>query len=84
MAHSWSTDQLLDFLVEQTVLASEDRPDHLDVTFEEVGMDSLAYLHLQTVVFDAFGVELPAEPPAGYTLAQILTAVNADARQEVA
>ncbi|WP_239310368.1 MULTISPECIES: phosphopantetheine-binding protein [unclassified Frankia] len=77
MEHAWNTDRLLDFLIEQTVLAPDDRPAHLDVTFAEVGIDSLAYLHLQTVVFDAFGIELPAEPPTGYTLEQILATINA-------
>ncbi|WP_131765027.1 phosphopantetheine-binding protein [Candidatus Protofrankia californiensis] len=82
MAHPWTADRLLDFLVERTVLAAEDRPDHLAVTFAEVGVDSLAYLHLQTVVFDTFGIELPAEPPDDYTLAEILTAINTAARQD--
>ncbi|WP_239334413.1 phosphopantetheine-binding protein [Frankia sp. CiP3] len=77
MEPAWNTDRLLDFLIEQTVLAPDDRPAHLDVTFAEVGIDSLAYLHLQTVVFDAFGIELPAEPPADYTLEQILATINA-------
>ncbi|WP_322758985.1 phosphopantetheine-binding protein [Frankia sp. Cr2] len=84
MAHTWNADRLLDFLIEQTVLAPDDRPAHLDVTFAEVGVDSLAYLHLQTVVFDTFGLELPAEPPADYTLDQILSAINATAGQVVA
>ncbi len=84
MAPAWSAARLLDFLVEQSVLAPDDRPAHLDVTFAEVGVDSLAYLHLQTVVFDACGIELPAEPPADYTLTQILTAINVTAGQVVA
>ncbi|KLL10713.1 MULTISPECIES: phosphopantetheine-binding protein [Protofrankia] len=84
MADQWTADQLLDFLVERTVLVADERPDHLGVTFAEVGVDSLAYLHLQTVVLDTFGVELPAEPPEDYTLAEILTTINSTARAGVA
>jgi minimal PKS acyl carrier protein len=76
MAQTWTADGLLDFLVEQAGLAPADRPATLDVTFTDIGLDSLAYLQLQSEVSASFGVELPADPPPDLTLAAILAAVN--------
>jgi minimal PKS acyl carrier protein len=72
----WDSAALLDFLVTQAGLPESDLPATLDVTFEDIGLDSLAYLQLQSEVFGSCGVELPADPPPGYTLADILDAVN--------
>ncbi|MBL7632292.1 acyl carrier protein [Frankia sp. CN6] len=72
-----TADDLLDFLVEQAGLLLEDRPADLHVTFSDIGLDSLAYLQLQSEIFGRFDVELPAYPPDDYTLADILAAVNA-------
>jgi minimal PKS acyl carrier protein len=57
-------------------LPPTDCPDTLDVTFSDIGLDSLAYLQLQSEVHGLFGVELPTEPPEHFTLAQILATVN--------
>jgi minimal PKS acyl carrier protein len=76
MSQRWTPDGLLDFLVEQAGLAPADRPATLDVTFADIGLDSLAYLHLQSEVLGGFGVELPADPPPDLTLAAILAEVN--------
>lgn len=76
MALQWTADELLDFLVEQAGLPVEDRPADLDVTFTDIGLDSLAYLQLQAEVQERFGVDLPGEAPEGFTLADILAAVN--------
>jgi minimal PKS acyl carrier protein len=84
MAQTWTEDGLLDFLVEQAGLPPADRPATLDVTFTDIGLDSLAYLQLQSEVMAAFGVELPAEPPADLTLAAILATVNSLPAREVA
>ena len=76
MPAQWTSDGLLDFLVSQAGLPPSDRPETLDVTFGDIGLDSLAYLHLQSEAYGLFGVELPAEQPEHFTLAQILAAVN--------
>jgi minimal PKS acyl carrier protein len=82
---NWSADELFVMLAEHAGLSHDERPASLDVTFAEIGLDSLAYLQLQTVVTDRFGVALPDEGVATYTLATILTAVNtALAEREVA
>jgi minimal PKS acyl carrier protein len=76
MSQQWDTIALFNFLVTQAGLPEDDLPSSLDVTFEDIGLDSLAYLQLQSEVFGSVGVELPADPPPGYTLADILNAVN--------
>lgn len=76
MSMQWTADELLGFLVEQAGLPPEDRPVDLDVTFTDIGLDSLAYLQLQAEVQARFEVELPNEAPEGYTLADILGTVN--------
>jgi minimal PKS acyl carrier protein len=85
MSQQWTANDLLDYLVEQSVLPPDERPAHITVTFDEAGLDSLAYLHLQSSVYDSFGAELPAEFPPDYTLAEVLSTVNLSlAQREVA
>ena len=76
MPQQWDATALFNFLVTQAGLPEDDLPTSLNVTFEDIGLDSLAYLQLQSEVFGSVGVELPADPPPGYTLADILDAVN--------
>ncbi|CAO5174744.1 Phosphopantetheine-binding protein [Frankia sp. AiPs1] len=76
MPPQWTADGLLDFLTTQAGLPAQDRPGDLNVTFADIGLDSLAFLQLSAEVADRFGVELPAEMPEDYTLAQILGTVN--------
>ncbi|CUU53568.1 minimal PKS acyl carrier protein [Parafrankia irregularis] len=76
MSMQWTADDLLGFLVEQAGLPPEDRPADLDVTFTDIGLDSLAYLQLQAEVQARFDVELPNEAPEGLTLADIMATVN--------
>ncbi|SNQ45979.1 Acyl carrier protein [Frankia canadensis] len=81
MPQLWTAEALLDFLVEAAGLPPADRPSDLGVTFVDIGLDSLAYLQLSAEVAGTFGVDLPAEMPEGYTLAEILDTVNATAGQ---
>ncbi|MCM3886728.1 acyl carrier protein [Frankia sp. R82] len=75
MPPQWTAQDLFDFLTEQAGLPRE-HPADLDVTFEDIGLDSLAYLQLSAEVADRFGVELPAEMAPDLTLARILGTVN--------
>jgi minimal PKS acyl carrier protein len=77
MTQLWTADALLDFLVEEAGLPPADRPGDLGVTLLDIGLDSLAYLQLSAQVAGSFGVDLPAEMPEDYTLAEILATVNA-------
>ncbi|MBX6389071.1 MAG: acyl carrier protein [Frankia sp.] len=76
MPQQWDKAALMEFLVTQAGLPEEDLPESLDVTFADIGLDSLAYLQLQSEVAGSVGVELPADPPPGFTLAAILETVN--------
>ena len=76
MPVAWTADNLFEFLVTQAGLPPTDRPEDLDVTFADIGLDSLAYLQLQVEVNGQFGAELPADPPEPLTLRQILATVN--------
>jgi minimal PKS acyl carrier protein len=86
MPRQWGADEMLDVLVEQAGLPGDDRPADLAVTFENIGLDSLAYIQLQAAVHEKFGVELPDDFPKDDTLAQILAMVNVrlSEQQEVA
>ncbi|CAO5259654.1 acyl carrier protein [Frankia sp. AgKG'84/4] len=77
MPQGWTADELLDFLVDQVGLPQADRPDTLAVSLTDIGLDSLAYLHLSAEVADTFGVDLPAEMIPGQPLAEILDTINA-------
>lgn len=72
----WGEREMLDILVEQAGLPPEERPTDLDVTFGQLGLDSLAYIQLQAAVHGSFGIELPDEFPAEATLAAILADIQ--------
>lgn len=85
MPQKWTAEELVTFLVDSAGLPPEDAPTGLGVTFTEIGLDSLAYLQLQSEVQERFGLELPADPPEDFTLAEILATVNgALSQREVA
>ena len=46
-------------------------------TFDEVGLDSLAFLQLQSALQDRYGFELPDERAQSYRLGEITAYVNA-------
>ncbi len=86
MPRLWGADEMLDVLVEQAGLPTADRPADLGVTFEDIGLDSLAYIQLQAAVHEKFGIEIPDDFPKDDSLAEILATVNAhlSEQQEVA
>ena len=48
-----------------------------DARFTDIGLDSLAFLNLQTELQDRFGTEMPDDSPDRYTLGEIVDTVNA-------
>ena len=44
--------------------------------FEDVGLDSLAFLAMQTELQDRYGVEMPDDKPDHYTFGEIVTIVQ--------
>jgi minimal PKS acyl carrier protein len=77
MAIQLTPDDLLDLLVEQVGLPASARPPALEVTFADIGLDSLAFLQMQGVIDERYGVELPRDDPQAYPLASILDDLNA-------
>jgi acetyl-CoA carboxylase biotin carboxylase subunit len=68
---------LLDLLTLKAGLAPADRTDDPSATLERIGLDSLAFLALQTELHDRFGFELPEDRPISeYTLGEMVDHVN--------
>jgi acyl carrier protein len=68
-------DDLNEILVAKSGLPPQERVGDPDSTFEDAGLDSLAFLALQGELDDRFGFELPEE--AGHqTFTSILAAIN--------
>jgi acyl carrier protein len=51
-----------------------------DARFCDIGLDSLAFLSLQTELQDRYGTEMPDDSADRYTLGEIVEAVNAHQR----
>lgn len=74
---------LMDLLVQKVGLASALVTDDADATLDDVGLDSLAFLQLQTELHNEYGVELPDEPKR-ITFGEIVTCVDEHLRREEA
>jgi acyl carrier protein len=73
----FSLADLLDLLTLKAGLPREDHTDDPFATLESVGLDSLAFLALQTELQDRYGFELPEEQPiADYTLGEMVREIN--------
>ena len=74
---AFSQTDLMQLLTEKTGLPQEDHTTDPDARFADIGLDSLAFLSLQTALQDRFGTELPDDSPDAYTFGQIVEAVRA-------
>ena len=79
----FSMTDLMDLLVQKVGLPNRDRTDDPDVKFADVGLDSLAFLQLDTELASRYGVELP-DRPATITFREITDAVNEHLRENAA
>ena len=68
---------LMDLLAEKAGLPPESRTTDPDAHFADIGLDSLAFLAMQTELHDRFGVEMPDDSPGRYTLGEIVATVSA-------
>lgn len=74
---TFTLSDLLDLLTLKAGLAPADRTDDPSATLERVGLDSLAFLALQTELQDRFGFKLPEDTPIlEYTLGEMVDHVN--------
>jgi acetyl-CoA carboxylase biotin carboxylase subunit len=67
---------LMQLLSEKAGLPQEDHTADPDARFADVGLDSLAFLSLQTALQDRFGTELPDDSADRYTFGEIVEAVR--------
>jgi minimal PKS acyl carrier protein len=81
---TFSVDDLMDLLVRKVGLPGEQRTDRMNVLFTDLGLDSLAFLELQSQLSRTYGVELPDDGARHYTTGDIVTAVRLGAATEVA
>ncbi len=80
---SFTLDDLMDLLSEKTGLPAASRTTDPDAHFADIGLDSLAFLSMQTELHDRFGTQMPEDNPDEYTLGEIVEAVSA-ARSQMA
>ena len=70
---------LMDLLTEKAGLPASAHTSDPDARFEDIGLDSLAFLSMQTELQDRFGTEMPDDSPGHYTFGEIVAAVNESA-----
>jgi acetyl-CoA carboxylase biotin carboxylase subunit len=75
-ATSFTLDDLMDLLSEKAGLPPESRTTDPDAHFADIGLDSLAFLSMQTELHDRFGTEMPDDDPDRYTLGEIVATVS--------
>ncbi len=73
----FTLDDLMDLLQEKTGLPPESRTTDPEAHFADIGLDSLAFLSMQTELHDRFGTEMPDDSPDDYTLGQIVATISA-------
>ena len=73
----FTIDDLMDLLQEKAGLPSESRTTDPEAHFCDIGLDSLAFLSMQTELHDRFGTEMPDDSPDDYTLGQIVATISA-------
>lgn len=71
----FSMADLMDLLVQKAGLGRDGTTDDPGATFDDVGLDSLAFLQLQTELQNMHGVELP-DNPHEITFGEIVDYVN--------
>jgi acyl carrier protein len=74
---TFTLEDLMDLLSEKAGLPPESRTTDPDAHFSDIGLDSLAFLSMQTELHDRFDTEMPDDSPEQYTLGEIVATVNA-------
>jgi acyl carrier protein len=74
---SFTLEDLMDLLSEKAGLPPESRTTDPDAHFSDIGLDSLAFLSMQTELHDRFDTEMPDDSPERYTLGEIVETVSA-------
>jgi acyl carrier protein len=72
---------LMRLLTEKAGLPESAHTTDPDKRFADIGLDSLAFLSLQTELQDRYGTEMPDDSPDRYTLGEIVATVAGTADQ---
>ncbi|MGY1707245.1 acyl carrier protein [Geodermatophilus sp. SYSU D00697] len=73
---TFTLDDLMALLTEKAGLPATSHTTDPDAHFEDLGLDSLAFLSMQTELQDRYGTEMPDDSPGRYTLGEIVETVN--------
>jgi acyl carrier protein len=74
---SFTLEDLMDLLSEKAGLPPDSRTTDPDAHFSDIGLDSLAFLSMQTELHDRFDTEMPDDSAERYSLGDIVATVNA-------
>ena len=74
---TFTLSDLMTLLTEKAGLPASAHTTDPNARFTDIGLDSLAFLNLQTELQDRFGTEMPDDSPDHYTLGQIVEHVDA-------
>ncbi|MEU2347824.1 acyl carrier protein [Modestobacter sp. NPDC049651] len=72
---------LMDLLTEKAGLPTSAHTSDPDAHFSDIGLDSLAFLSMQTELMERYGTQMPDDSPDGYTLGDIVSTVSASSTQ---
>jgi acetyl-CoA carboxylase biotin carboxylase subunit len=67
--------RLMDLLTEKAGLPPSAHTTDPDARFADIGLDSLAFLSMQTELHDRYGTEMPDDSPDRYTFGEIVATV---------
>ena len=82
-ATTFTLADLMSLLTAKTGLPASAHTTDPDARFSDIGLDSLAFLSMQTELHDRFDTEMPDDSPGRYTLGEIVATVNASAQRQV-
>ncbi len=77
---TFTLSDLMTLLTEKAGLPASSHTTDPDAHFADIGLDSLAFLSMQTELQDRYGTEMPDDSPDNYTLGQIVEHVDAAQR----
>jgi acyl carrier protein len=78
---TFTLDDLMSLLSEKAGLPQSAHTTDPGARFEDIGLDSLAFLSMQTELHDRYGTEMPDDSPGRYTLGEIVATVAESAQR---
>jgi acyl carrier protein len=76
MNDTFTISDLMTLLTQKAGLPIGDQTDDASARFSDVGLDSLAFLEMQTALARTYGVELPDDQTEHYTFGEIVDLVQ--------